>query len=790
MSWALIQNSLLVATATMLLASLLGSAFALFASALPRVWRVCGVSLTLAAFVLPPFLISNTWLNYFGLNGSWRSFLDFDIYSLRGTVLLLTLQLWPITALVLLGSILRIDRTYLEQEPLLRGANLLRYLLWPNARPALAFALPLTFVLALNNFTVPALLQTKVFAAEVWLSFNTKFDYAEALRLSWPLVVTPLVLLLLLRSQPIRFIARSSTFSDTLWRSRLGLLFPLTTLASTVLVFLSLVLPLTQLVSSPRTWVELNPAIAAGLSAAAHSLLYAFTSAALVLLLGGLASRARGGAVSWLFFLMPGVFIGMAAIRIFNHPIFSWFYQGIGIVLFAFTLRYFALGWSAARAALLLTDRSLSDVVGTLGGSAWKRFWLADWPQVRGVFLASFYLVYLLGLWEVETLILIVPPGGETLAVRIFNMLHYGHAAQADALCVEMLLLGLAPFLVFALISMLRAACRFSAASVTIALLLCGCGVANDRSTKLDSKIFAAVQIFGTRGNGAGEFNKPRSIAIDRLDNFYVVDMTGRVQKFSPDGAFLLSWQMPQTEKGKPKGMGCDLNGNIIVVEPHYSRVNHFTPEGQLVTQWGQNGTNPGQLYFPRSVAINSHGEIYLSEYGMVERIQRFSVSGTNFLGTIGQPGTGPGDLNRAEGIGLAPDDTLFEADSCNHRVQVFSPEGKLLTSFGSAGSGQNQMSYPYDVKVDPVGYRYVCEFGNSRVQIFDQQNHFLEFLGGPGASPREMNNPWSIALDSRGNLYVADSLNHRVQKFIRREPLRPDLHTSAPLASTAVAAR
>ena len=40
----------------------------------------------------------------------------------------------------------------------------------------------------------------------------------------------------------------------------------------------------------------------------------------------------------------------------------------------------------------------------------------------------------------------------------------------------------------------------------------------------------------GHAGAGAGEFNKPRSIAIDRNDNLYVADMTGRVQKFSPDG--------------------------------------------------------------------------------------------------------------------------------------------------------------------------------------------------------------------------------------------------------------
>jgi DNA-binding beta-propeller fold protein YncE len=89
---------------------------------------------------------------------------------------------------------------------------------------------------------------------------------------------------------------------------------------------------------------------------------------------------------------------------------------------------------------------------------------------------------------------------------------------------------------------------------------------AND--AQLNSQFFSRVQIIGTRGTGLGQFNKPRSVAVDAQDNLFVVDMTGRVQKFSPDGRFLLSWQMPQTDKGKPKGMCRDQKGNIVVLEP------------------------------------------------------------------------------------------------------------------------------------------------------------------------------------------------------------------------------
>ena len=245
--------------------------------------------------------------------------------------------------------------------------------------------------------------------------------------------------------------------------------------------------------------------------------------------------------------------------------------------------------------------------------------------------------------------------------------------------------------------------------------------------------------------------------------------MTGRVQKFSPEGKFLLTWQMPQTDLGKPKGMCLDRDGNIVVLEPHYQRVNHFSPEGKLVAQWCKSGTNAGELTLPRSVAVNSRGDIFVSEYTRVDRVQGFSGKEKEAMMLLGQPGSGPDEFNRAEGLGIDRQDRIYVADSCNHRVQIFGPDGKWLRSHGQPGKNPGEMSYPYDVRVDADGPQYVCEFGNSRVQVFDANDKVLEVLGRPGAGPGEFSNPWSIALDSHGNLYVCDAGNHRVQKFIRR---------------------
>jgi DNA-binding beta-propeller fold protein YncE len=286
----------------------------------------------------------------------------------------------------------------------------------------------------------------------------------------------------------------------------------------------------------------------------------------------------------------------------------------------------------------------------------------------------------------------------------------------------------------------------------------------------LQSRLFSHAEVLGSRGTALGQFLKPRSVAVDRDDRLYVVDMTGRVQKFAPTGEFLLSWQLPQTDLGKPKGMWTDTNGNIVVVEPHYQRINHFTPDGTLVEQWGRRGTNAGELILPRAVAVNSRGDIFISEYTTVDRVQGFSAAARLPFVCFGKSGSGPGELNRAEGLGIGPDNRIYVADSCNHRVQVFSPAGQWLKSYGRPGRGLGEFSYPYDVRVDSEGRQYVCEFGNSRIQVFDPDHRPIEIIGGPGNKPGRFNNPWSMALDSHANLYVADSGNHRVQKLVRRQ--------------------
>ena len=805
-NWLLLKNSLLVGSLATLLAAGFGGLAALWLAGLSRPWRLLVLGLALMALALPPFLVTNCWLHFLGQTGVWHRWLPINIFTFGGTAWILALMLWPIPLLAVSSAWRRLEPAQLESEPALTGLALLRWLLLPLARGPLVQAALLTFVLALNNFAVPAILQVKVFPAEMWVRFNTAFDTAGALRLCLPLVLGPILLLVWLSRREIPWPHLDNTVPARLFRRQLGSAWFVFSGGCTMLIsFLSVGLPLIQILSVRRTWTELSGAIAAGQAALWNSCWFAAASATVILLLAllsllrpprflllllaldpaqrwvGVGPRRAVSRVltslTWLPFLLPGVLLGMGLINVFNRPWFALFYQGSGIVILAFTIRYLAFGWNTIRHAAEKVDRDLIDVARLDGASRWQTLRHVIWPQIAPQAIAAWYIVFLLCLWDVESIILVVPPGGESLALRIFNLLHYGYNTQVNALCLTLLVVAVAPLLLWQAWQIARRWWRGAAASLAsflvLAALLPACAPPPSNEARLQSQLFSSAITFGIRGVGVGQFNKPRSLAVDAHDNLYAVDMTGRVQKFSSNGVFEISWQMPQTDRGKPKGMCRDHEGNIVVVEPHYSRVNHFSTNGTLLFQWGDRGTNTGEFSVPRSVAVNRHHEIFVSEYLDAERVQEFvfDLPGKppRYVGGFGKAGDRPGEFNRPEGICVDAEDRVYVADSCNHRIQVFSRDGKFLRAYGKPGQAKGELSYPYDICVDAAGRQYVCEFGNSRIQVFDAHDKPIEIIGGAGAEPGQFNNPWSVALDSAGNLYVADSQNHRVQKLIRR---------------------
>ena len=825
MNWPLLQNSLLLAGMTTALAVGLGLVAALWLATLEAHWRNVFLALAVVALALPPFLVTNCWINLLGETGVLRAWLPLKIYSLGGTIWILVLLLWPITLFAALAAWRRLEAAQFECEPAMTGFALLRWLLIPVAKGELALAAVLTFVLALNNFAVPAILQTKVLPDEMWVQFNTKFDTLAALKLSVPLVIAPALLLAWATRRSVAWPRIQGTVSAGVFHRQLGSTWRIGCgVLTTFLCAVSVGLPLAQIAFASRTWAELSGAIEASSGPIWNSFWFATLAATAVVGVAlGFCSRRRKEAetkrssqirlltsaatmIGWLPFFIPGVLIGIALIKVFNRPGLAAFYQSAGIVLLALVVRYFALAWTAARHAVASVDKDLTDAARLEGATRWQMFRFVVWPQIAPQMCAAWYVVYLLCLWDVESIVIIQPPGGETLALKIFNLLHYGYAAQVNALCLVLLGVAVLPLALVAAFVRARqilsartpgevSRALTSSATVIIFVAFSGCSPSDSKNeAALPSKLFSRAIVIGSRGVGIGEFNKPRSLACDTNGNVFVVDMTGRVQKFSPEGKFLLTWQLPETDLGKPKGMGRDHDGNILVIEPHYQRVNHFTPDGNLVAQWGCRGTNEGCFILPRGIAENSRGEFLVSEYMGSERIQRFAlkvqslkskvqsqdvVSTNPLTSTLRSNATEDGPaLSPSEGARENTNWPYARADaplvaqtspSKEHAEAGLGAPGReatLLQVIGRAGTAPGEFNRAEGICVDAQDRLYVADSCNHRIQIFAADGKFLREFGHAGTKLGELSYPYDVAVDKAGNIFVCEFGNSRIQVF------------------------
>jgi DNA-binding beta-propeller fold protein YncE len=259
-----------------------------------------------------------------------------------------------------------------------------------------------------------------------------------------------------------------------------------------------------------------------------------------------------------------------------------------------------------------------------------------------------------------------------------------------------------------------------------------------------------------------GALVQPR--VIDALPDgaLFVIDRSGRVQFFDATGRFLSKFDLTNAQKGYPTGSTVTPDGRIWIAETHAFRVGVYSRDGDELLSFGSPGQGDGQFVYVTDVAVSPSGEVFVCDFGGVDRIEVFDLKG-KFLRSFGRTGSGPGEFRRPQSVVIASDGSLLVADACNNRIQKLSPDGKCLGTFGAAGSGPGQLRYPYGLAIGPDGLVYIVEYGNCRVQRMTQDGRFRGAWGSAGSGAGQFAQPWTAAFDRQGRLFVVDNGNSRV---------------------------
>jgi DNA-binding beta-propeller fold protein YncE len=139
------------------------------------------------------------------------------------------------------------------------------------------------------------------------------------------------------------------------------------------------------------------------------------------------------------------------------------------------------------------------------------------------------------------------------------------------------------------------------------------------------------IRRMGSRGIGAGQFNFPTQLCLDRFGQLYVSDtLNYRIQVFGPDDRFVRMFGRQGDRPGNfahPCGVACDDFGNLYVTDRQFENVQIFDARGQILMAVGQEGTAPGEFWLPAGLCTDLHNRIYVAD-SYNKRIQIFELLG------------------------------------------------------------------------------------------------------------------------------------------------------------------
>ena len=255
----------------------------------------------------------------------------------------------------------------------------------------------------------------------------------------------------------------------------------------------------------------------------------------------------------------------------------------------------------------------------------------------------------------------------------------------------------------------------------------------------------APIQKFDASGKllasfGAGMFNFPHGLFVDRDGNVWVSDGKGEggkghvVVKFSQDGKVLMTLGTPgvagndEQHFNAPSDVVVAANGDIFVADGHggdtNARIVKFSKDGKFITAWGQKGTGPGEFRTPHGLAMDLAGRLYVADREN-DRLQIFDQNG-KFIAEWKQFG-------RPSGVFIDKNDMIYVADSQSGEkfnkpfrqgIRIGSVKDGKVTAFIS-NTGTEQM--PEGVAADAEGNVYGGFTANQTVKKFTKTDRRAE---------------------------------------------------------------
>ncbi|SFJ21855.1 ABC transporter permease [Celeribacter neptunius] len=483
-----LKHSLITAGAGTLVSLLLGAGFAFLVALTDLRAKPALVFCLMIPMMIPPQITALSWTQIMGPSSVLLKTLGIapplgapqPLYSAEGIILLLGLQHMSINFLTLRAGLRAIPQEVVEAARIsgARGLRTWWQVVMPLTLPSLAAGTAITFVTALGNFGIPAMLgipagyvtlPTLVYQKLAGMGTTVLAEVSVLAMLIGAVAVIGILIQRFFQSRQRVYLVGSTSrpLAIPLGAARL----PVEILLWAV-VFAILVLPLFGLIATSlvpaygvplrldtvtlAAWQEVlfrQPATTRafvnsfGLASGA-----ALTLMLICLPLAWLMER-HPTRLSRLFdslldlpYALPGVVLSIAMILLLIKLPFTeaTLYGTIWIIFLAYLARFFAVMFRPVQASLKQLDPAMAEAAQSVGAGLTQRLRDVILPLSAPAAAAGAILVFLTAFNELTVSALLWSSGTETLGVVIFNLDDSGETAMASALAMTIVLVVMA----------------------------------------------------------------------------------------------------------------------------------------------------------------------------------------------------------------------------------------------------------------------------------------------------------------------------------------------------------
>lgn len=230
----------------------------------------------------------------------------------------------------------------------------------------------------------------------------------------------------------------------------------------------------------------------------------------------------------------------------------------------------------------------------------------------------------------------------------------------------------------------------------------------------------------------------------------------------------------PGRTMGSSSAVAVDHHGHIWVAErcganscanSKIDPIMEFDSSGNFIKAFGG-----GLMVFPHGFFIDKADHIWVTDAqagdGKGDDVLEFDQNG-KLLQTLGKPGiagNGPDTFSEPSSVLVAPNGDIFVGDGHeegkgNARIVKFDKHGVFLMQWGSHGSGPGQIEVPHALAMDSRGRLFEGDRGNSRIQIFSPDGKLLDTW-------TQFSRPSGLYVDQNDVLYVTDSESRNAEGY------------------------